>query len=218
VKARRWGHLLDQSQGRSHDQNQAERSALVVLSRSLGPLALLAVAAGTFGACGKAKTKGYDCPTADQVRYGVTIKCGEDDIVGTIIPSELPVCEEDGQAECVTYGTYRAVDAAALSADTILKGTTVAGIKGQLETETIVEYPTCNQDGQLQCITDEGFPAGNAAGAAEKIVAGEVLIGVSGIGVLGDPEHCISNGQEGCLTDSLYKAIEQSKLAECLSL
>ncbi len=171
----------------------------------------------TLSYCGTAKVEGYDCPAPNELLAGVSMRCGPQQIVGTLVAvPPLDRCSKSGQLDCVATGTFSAIDLSELKPENIKAGVTIAGTVGEYKPPTAAaSIEDCGYDGQQGCVTSVEFPALAIVGLETKIAAGEIVGGVSGIATLNPPAHCFKNGQVGCLAVSSYPAVADYKFAEC---
>lgn len=173
----------------------------------------------TLAYCGTAKVEGYDCPDASQLKAGVSLRCGGSEIVGTLdAAAALKACTIAGETECVSTGGFRAVAAAELLPEVIKAGASIGGVAGSYEAPAPAKAPeSCTFDGEHDCVVSKPFAALSVEGIAVKIVAGQIVGGVSGIGVLNPPALCERNSQVGCLANADFPVIAAERLATCLA-
>src|SRR5688500_16359725 len=127
---------------------------------------------------------GEDCPKAEDVLEGVSLKCGDEEIVGTVPRADVPLCSEDGETGCIATAEFPAVATADLEAADFAVGTTLAGVEGTYEYELDGDLVVvCNFDGQQTCRVKDDLMAFDTRGAEEKILAGFFAGGVSGVAV-----------------------------------
>ena len=128
-------------------------------------------------------------------------------------------CSSDGATGCMTNSEFKSADMSAATPDNIKSGVTIAG---ELGTYGGAGPGLCTSDGQVGCQTDTTYKAALTTGAADKILFGQSLAGVSGnitlpaVGSVLDSEtfgvggngstgaiaDCSSNGQDSCYLDS----------------
>ena len=137
----------------------------------------------------------------------------------------IPNCSVDGSAECLATGSYKAADMSFVTSGNIKQGVKIAGVTG---TYLAANLADCSADGQENCKTTAAFKAAQITGAADKILNGHSLAGVSGnvtlpsgadvrasagpYGVGGSQivaslQDCSADGAKGCVaTDSFVAA------------
>jgi hypothetical protein len=82
-------------------------------------------------------------------------------------------------------------------------------VRGQAKCDSPT-LEACSTDGEVDCKANEVFKAANTIDAAEKILSGKSLAGVSGSAPL-KPADCASDGEGGCVVDGLnFKAAKLS--------
>ena len=128
-------------------------------------------------------------------------------------------CSSDGATGCMTNSEFKSADMSAATPDNIKSGVTIAG---ELGTYGGAGPGLCSSDGQVGCQTDTTYKAALTTGAADKILFGQSLAGVTGnitlpgVGSVLDSEtfgvggngstgtiaDCSSNGEDDCYVDS----------------
>lgn len=167
--------------------------------------------------CGTAKLTGTDCPQPDQLLSGVTISCGGHAVVGTVVASDLPLCDAQTTKNCIATAEFRAADLARLDETIVKNGQTVLGTRGSLKTTVIGgTFPLCSDEGQSACIVADELVAVDTQNLAEKIADGVNVAGVVGSGDLTPAVACSGNAQVGCLSDATYPAFNQAFVGKCL--
>jgi hypothetical protein len=180
------------------------------------------IAVMVLTACGrspsdKVAVTGADCPSPEQLVKGVMLTCHGTQIAGTAALTTYVPCSADGQSGCIATSQFKAADTSAVHADDIRQGVTIAGVAGTMA-QSAPSTPACVIDGDTNCKVSGNLVAADTTGAAKKIVAGEILAGLSGEGVLNPAADCASNAQVGCLATNAFQALEADKMAQCLQL
>ena len=157
------------------------------------------------------------CPSPEDLLEGVEVLCGTSLVVGTGLREAAPPCSTDGETGCITTDVFQAAERAVINAADIKQGIQVAGVAGtfrqEIDSQRVV---ACAADGQAECYVSGSLVALDLRGFEDKLLAGELVAGVSGTAVAGDPKTCSSIGDTECLTVGDWPAIEGSRLASCL--
>jgi hypothetical protein len=94
------------------------------------------------------------------------------------------------------------------------QGTLVAG-----QTKSLIQVPrkysatevqVCTSEGQVGCVTTAEFPSVNTNTVAARVVAGEIVAGVSGTAALTPISVCTTDGQKSCIANDSYPAAERN--------
>lgn len=150
---------------------------------------------------------------APKIKNGMIV--GGETGTASIRPSD---CNAGDDVACVATSSFPAVDKTRLSANLskFANSLILSGLNGSI--------PDCATDGQNSCLSSSAFPAAAVAGAAGKILSGQVLAGVSGNAAL-TPAACAASGSSACVTSATYPSIDKTtlnasanKLASSLSL
>lgn len=180
-------------------------------------LFLLAITAGFTGmsACQDAELSSYECPEANQLATGVSVRCGDDTVTGTMnmTGGEVPSCSTDGQTDCVAASPFKVVDTTTLTPSRIKSGVTIAGVVGNIISEGV---GACTVDGETQCYAGDDFLGAKISTLANKLAVGKSVGEVQGTAVLSEAAACTSNAQVGCLTSSSYVAMRNDLATTCL--
>lgn len=90
----------------------------------------------------------------------------------------------------------------------IRAGVTILNVAG-----TLAE---CNEDGEVDCISNESYIPVKTEGLAEKVIIGYSAAGIAGKHSTSIHRDCTFDGQVSCLTTSIYRAAQTSDLASKL--
>ena len=157
-------------------------------------LFFLAVIAGFTGmsACQDAELSSYECPEANQLATGVSVRCGDDTVTGTMnmTGGEVPSCSTDGQTDCVAASPFKVVDTTTLTPSRIKSGVTIAGVVGNIVSEGV---GACTVDGETQCYAADDFLGAKISTLANKLAVGKSVGEVQGTAVLSYASACTSN-------------------------
>lgn len=152
-------------------------------------------------------------PTQSSVRSGTNYGVGGSSLTGT-----LADCSADGQSGCISNSSFTA-GAVSGAADKIRTGQTLAGVSGNVTlplanqvaqgvqfgingtqfTGTVIleSHVDCSSDGQTNCVSIANYKAADISGAANKILSGQTLAGVSGNITLPNPNDVRSTESYG---------------------
>lgn len=186
-------------------------------------------------------------PTSSQVLTAVSYGASGSQFTGSATAESHSTCTADGGLSCVTDSSYPAALISG-AADKILSGQSLAGESGtvglptQAAVRSGVNYgiggsgstgslPDCSSDGETTCITSGTYAAGELTGAADKVLSGQTLAGVSGNVTIPSPSNvltgisygvggtqftggalleahtdCTSDGQIGCVSTASFLA------------
>lgn len=125
-----------------------------------------------------------------------------DNLSITFSPGQVrfPICEQDGQTNCITSADYLAVQSQNL-ATKIPAGKVLAGIKGTATAETAAR---CSADGQQNCKSTMAFLPADANNLAGKIIQDQTVAGIVGLAPK-PPRNCIDDGDSDCLVSGSNK-------------
>jgi hypothetical protein len=158
------------------------------------------------------------CPAPEDLLAGVSVLCGEDLIVGTGQREGAPLCGQDGQTGCVSTEKFTSIARDDVTASAIRQGVQIGGVGGTFKQEIDSQRVfSCAADGQSECYVTGSLAALRLSGFEQKVLAGELVAGVSGTAVAGNLQSCSTLGETGCLSVGDWPAIEASRLESCLS-
>ncbi len=165
---------------------------------------------------GASAANNMDCPLPEQLLTGVKLRCGEADVIGTLEPSTAPFCDKDGQKKCITSEAFPAVDVATVAAVDVRLETQIGGVTGtyihEIDSTAVL---ACIAEGQIECAVTDALSALDTVGLEEKVLAGKILAGTSGIAVLGTPVRCHDGLSQSCLAIPRFPAIQTLRLNQC---
>ena len=106
-------------------------------------------------------------------------------------PCGLPICREEGQAECVQLP----------KSEDVLAGVPFGAGGREFNGSAVAEsYNECTADGATNCVATDDFPAAQKADLADKILSGQTVAGTGGNVTLpdvGDVEASVTYGVGG---------------------
>ncbi len=147
-------------------------------------------------------------PAADVAGAAAKLLSGQalGGITGTVAarPND---CANDGDINCVAIANFPAVDKVVnLAAGKLAKihsSVTVGGATGTLG--------DCSADGGTGCLAVPGFVAANAAGAAAKILTGQVVAGISGTAAI-RPLDCSTDNGTDCIAITAFPSVVKANI------
>jgi hypothetical protein len=190
-----------------------------MMKRFHGIVVVSGIAAAWLWSCeNKLEVTGTDCPSASQLQAGISMKCGGRVISGTLLREDLPLCSKTVHVDCVATAAFPVADMRVLLPENVRVNVEVGEVTGTLAPEIVGgDTPLCAEDGDTDCVTSGDLVAVSTVGLADKLAAGTVAGGVTGIGVLAPAGDCAGYAQVGCLATALYPACDQATLVACLS-
>jgi hypothetical protein len=77
---------------------------------------------------------------------------------------------------------------------------------------TASEVPVCTAEGQIGCVTTAEFPSVNTGTLSARVVAGNIVAGVTGTAALTPISVCTTDGQKACVANDSFPAAERNGL------